>query len=154
MEISKHNLSCSLPMQHAFFSCIHSATQYIACILYFNWAFFSVGKESACNAGDLGSIPWRRKWPPIPVFLPGEFHGQRNLVGYSPKGCGHDWATNTFTSLSDKKSRQSFIVALQQQWEVKTSNRFPYWLLEVKQTGFLIWGEGGVCVEDQIREVA
>ena len=29
-------------------------------------------------------IPWRRKWLPTPVFLPGEFHGQRSLVGYSP----------------------------------------------------------------------
>ena len=29
-------------------------------------------------------IPWRRKWPPIPVFLPGKSHGQRSLVGYSP----------------------------------------------------------------------
>ena len=28
-------------------------------------------------------IPWRRKWQPTPVFLPGESHGQRNLVGYS-----------------------------------------------------------------------
>ena len=27
--------------------------------------------------------PWRRKWQPVPVFLPGEFHGQGNLVGYS-----------------------------------------------------------------------
>ena len=30
--------------------------------------------------------PWRRKWQPTPVFLPGEFHGQRSLVGYSPWG--------------------------------------------------------------------
>ena len=29
---------------------------------------------------------WRRKWQPAPVFLPGEFHGQRSLVGYSPRG--------------------------------------------------------------------
>ena len=29
---------------------------------------------------------WRRKWPPTPVFLPGEFHGQRSLVDYSPWG--------------------------------------------------------------------
>ena len=28
-------------------------------------------------------IPWRRKWQPTPVFLPGEFHSQRSLVGYS-----------------------------------------------------------------------
>ena len=30
--------------------------------------------------------PWRRKWQPTPVFLPGEFHGQRSLAGYSPWG--------------------------------------------------------------------
>ena len=57
----------------------------------------SDGQESACNAGDLGLIPgfdpwvvrkisWRREWLPTPVFLPGEFHGQRNLAGYSPWG--------------------------------------------------------------------
>ena len=30
--------------------------------------------------------PWRRKWQPAPVFLPGKLHGPRNLVGYSPQG--------------------------------------------------------------------
>ena len=41
----------------------------------------SVGKESACNAGDpgliswVGKIPWRRERLPTPVFWPGEFHG-------------------------------------------------------------------------------
>ena len=35
----------------------------------------------------VGKIPWRRKWQPTPVFLPGESHGQRSLVGYSPWGC-------------------------------------------------------------------
>ena len=29
-------------------------------------------------------IPWKRKWQPTPVFLPGESHGQRNMAGYSP----------------------------------------------------------------------
>ena len=29
-------------------------------------------------------IPWRRDWLSTPVFLPGEFHGERNLMGYSP----------------------------------------------------------------------
>ena len=33
------------------------------------------------------NIPWRRAWQPTPVFLPGEFHGQRSLVGYSQWGC-------------------------------------------------------------------
>ena len=31
--------------------------------------------------------PWSRKWHPTPVFLPGKFHGQRNLAGYSPWVC-------------------------------------------------------------------
>ena len=31
-------------------------------------------------------MPWRRKWQPTPIFLPGKSHGQRSLVGYSPWG--------------------------------------------------------------------
>ena len=52
----------------------------------------SNGKESACSAGNqgfdpwVGKIPWRRTWQLTPVFLPGEFHRQRSLVGYSPWG--------------------------------------------------------------------
>ena len=46
----------------------------------------SDGKESACNAGDTGLIP-RLGRPPgegnSPVFLPGEFHGQRSLAAYN-----------------------------------------------------------------------
>ena len=48
------------------------------------------GKESACQCKRcgfnpwVGKIPWRRKWQPTPIFLPGKSHGQRNLVGYSP----------------------------------------------------------------------
>ena len=34
----------------------------------------------------VGKMPWRMEWQPTPVFLPGEFHGQRNLAGYSPWG--------------------------------------------------------------------
>ena len=51
-------------------------------------------KNPPANAGDAGDgcgfnplvrkIPLGRKWQPIPVFLPGKFHGQRSLVGYSP----------------------------------------------------------------------
>ena len=33
----------------------------------------------------LGTIPWRRAWLPTPVCLPGEFHEQRSLTGYSPR---------------------------------------------------------------------
>ena len=52
----------------------------------------SEDKESVSNVGNPGSIPgsgrfpWRREWLPTPVFLLGEFYGQRSLVGYSPWG--------------------------------------------------------------------
>ena len=54
------------------------------------------GKESPCQCRrckrhsvdpSVRKIPWRRKWQPSPVFLPGKFHGQRSLVGYCPWGC-------------------------------------------------------------------
>ena len=38
----------------------------------------------------VGKTPWRRAWQPTPVFLPGESHGQRSLVGCSP-WVGRDW---------------------------------------------------------------
>ena len=34
----------------------------------------------------VGKTPWRRKWQATPGFLPGKFHGQRSLAGYSPRG--------------------------------------------------------------------
>ena len=42
-------------------------------------------------------IPWRRAWLPTPVFLPGEFQGQRSLVGYSPWGCKESEMTKWLT---------------------------------------------------------
>ena len=40
----------------------------------------------------VGKIPWRREWLPTAVFLPGEFHGQRSLEGYSPWDLQIVWA--------------------------------------------------------------
>ena len=48
----------------------------------------SDGKESAY-------IPWKREELPTPGFLPGEFQGQRSLVGYSP--CGRNGIFNLFS---------------------------------------------------------
>ena len=55
-----------------------------------------VVKNLLADAGDIrgparfhpwvGKIPWRRGWQPTPVFLLGEPHGQRSLVGYCPWG--------------------------------------------------------------------
>ena len=53
------------------------------------------GKEPVCQCrrhNRLGfnpwvrKIPWRRAWQPTPLFLPGESHGERRLVGYIPEG--------------------------------------------------------------------
>ena len=45
--------------------------------------------------------PWRREWQPTPVFVPGESHGKRHLLAYSPCGCKvrQDWETNTIKHL-------------------------------------------------------
>ena len=43
----------------------------------------------------VGKIPWRKAWQPTPVFLPGESHGQRSLVGYSPQGLKQWISTHT-----------------------------------------------------------
>ena len=54
-----------------------------------------VVKESTCQCQRYKKMwvpslgwedPWRRKWQPTPVFLPGESHGQRRLAGYTPWG--------------------------------------------------------------------
>ena len=65
-------------------------------ILQVSWSFpgGSVVKAPPANTGGtvsqsgqfspwVGKIPWRRKWQPTPIFLPGKSHGQRSLMGYS-----------------------------------------------------------------------
>ena len=50
------------------------------------------GKFDPC----IGKITWRRKWQPIPVFLPGESNGQRSLAGYRL------WGLKSWTQLSNQ----------------------------------------------------
>ena len=89
---------------------LHSRTVRIQFLSYYfsgnllqQWYKTNTGFPGACNAGDpglipgLGKIPWRRVWLPAPVLLPGEFHGERSLAGYSPWGrrVGRSWAALT-----------------------------------------------------------
>ena len=74
-------------------SCEISRRWWVLSTYYFFGGFpgGSDGTESAWNARDPGSIPGskdplRKEWLPTLVFLPGEFYGQRSLVGYSPWG--------------------------------------------------------------------
>ena len=55
----------------------------------------------------VGKIPWRRKRQPTPVFLPGEFYGQRSLVGYSPRG-HRESGTTEHAPISDLQYCVSF----------------------------------------------
>ena len=63
----------------------------VTCCIGLPWWLSS--KQSACQCRRhkfdpwVRKIPWRRKWQPMPIFLPGKIHGQRSLAGYSPWGC-------------------------------------------------------------------
>ena len=63
----------------------------------------SVVKESTCQCRRykfypwVGKIPWRRKWQPTPVSLPGKSHGRRSLVGCSPWGRKESGTTERLT---------------------------------------------------------
>ena len=70
------------------------------------------GKESACQRRRCGfdpwveKIPWRRKWQPTPVFLPGKSHGQRRLASYRQWGHKESDTTEQLTP----------------QWEIPNAN--------------------------------
>ena len=76
------------------------------------------GKESICQYRRykfnlwVGKIPWRRKWQLIPVFLPGNSHGRRSLVGYSPWGhkkVGHNLGPSNNIQLLQHQLKRLFL---------------------------------------------
>ena len=77
-----------------------------------NW--HNSGKHGGSNFGEKNkeslTHTWRRKWQLTPVLLPGDYHGQRSLTGYSPwaRRVGQDWMTSLslsfFTSYYIKES--------------------------------------------------
>ena len=83
----------------------------------------------------VGKIPWRRKWQLTPVFLPGKFHGQKSLAGYSPWSHqeldGTEWPSlhghiypsrYSLTKLNDK------ILLFQSYWQCIYSDLFSFFL--------------------------
>ena len=64
--------------------------------------------EAGLIPGSGRSIPWRRKWQPTPVFLPGKSHGRRSLVGYSPWGCKE--SDTTEQACSHRKGCKSWVL--------------------------------------------
>ena len=76
-----------------------------------------MAKGPPANVGDTGcrldpwvrKIPWRSKWQPTPVFLPGKSHEQRNLMGYSTWGHTESRTTERpCSSLSKLKLGRNF----------------------------------------------
>ena len=76
---------------------IHTSETNILYMLFYIWGISlaiyhlnppaKVGDVKRCKFDPwVGKIPWRWKWQPMPIFLPGEFHGERSLAGYSPWG--------------------------------------------------------------------
>ena len=70
-------------------------------------------------------IPCRKAWQPTPVFLPGESHGQRSLMGYSPKCCrvGHDWSNLALTHGENVKPTRIFCQRTATTWGSFQNNK-------------------------------
>ena len=91
-------------------------------------------KEAACQCRRcrrqgfdpwVGKSPWRRKWQPTPVFLPGEFHGQRSLVGYSPRGHKKLDTTEQLNNKRDITSRPSTLTKSTTSWTFRSNPQPP-----------------------------
>ena len=75
---------------------IHAQRNKSTCVLIWvatglpRWYSGKVNQCRKCRKGEfdpwVGKIPWRRKWQPTPVLLPGKSHGQSSLVGCGPWG--------------------------------------------------------------------
>ena len=84
-------------------------------------------------------IPWRRKWQPASVFLPGEFHGQKSLAGYSPwdqKGSDKtEWLTLSLSHLfSIYLCIYLFTYLWNVKWKVKVKLLSRVWLFATPWT--------------------
>ena len=89
-------------------------TESTRCVSFKQWLGEAIqgwlrGKESACQCRRhrfnpwVQKIPWRRKWQPTLIVLPGKSHGQRSLVGYSPWSCKEsDMTEHTHTQSYEK----------------------------------------------------
>ena len=70
-------------------------------------------------------IPWRRKWQPAPVFLPGESHRQGRLVGYSPWGHRESDITEHTTQVLRMQFSHEFHLLLSvREGDIRVSLRF------------------------------
>ena len=90
--LQPHSLSSSSPRAPALGTCNNRGTGSYSnnSNHFYVWDSLVVWQRICCNAGDLGLIPGSGRSPGewvIPVLFPGESHGHRSLVGWSPWGC-------------------------------------------------------------------
>ena len=111
------------------------------------------GKESACQCRRckrrgfhpwVRKIPWSRRWQPTPVFLPGKFHGERSLEGYSPRGhkrVGHIWALTHIIMFKDPSQQMpdDLQMSLSEHWLMDVADApvstFLPWTALITQQG-------------------
>ena len=104
-------LQCRRPQFHSWVRKICWRRDRLPSPVFLGFPCGSAGKESACNARDLGLIPglgrfpWRRERLPTPMFWPGEFHGLCSLCGRK------ELDTTEQLSLSYTKTINNFLKA-------------------------------------------
>ena len=71
-----------------------------------------------------------KKWQPTPVFLPGKFHGQRSLAGYSPWGRKESYMTDQLSThtCTRLQSRKSANCTLRRRWKNVTPHKWDFFL--------------------------
>ena len=93
-------------------------------------------QESACQCRrckrrgldfSVRKIPWRRKWQPTPVFLPGKSHGQRSLVGYCPWGHKGSDMTEQLNSNNNKNDLLNFFLKIETSLQHLTGFLLIWW---------------------------
>ena len=94
----------------------------------------------------VGKTLWRREWQPTPVFLPGGFHGQRSLVGYSPWGCKEldktEQLTHTHTHTHTHQNIPSKLEIRKREVFLGWNQLLCVFLLPAKEK---VWVPGGTC---------
>ena len=75
-------------------------------------------------------VSWRRKWQPTSEFLPGESHGQRSLMGYSPWGhrVGHNWTNFIFSQALGGSILGLLWIAKDSSFCIWTGSKISLWI--------------------------
>ena len=114
-------------------TCLGELSQWLSCI-YFRiisysrlprWHYWLKKQKTTCQCRRrkrweldpwVKKISWRRKWQPVLVFLPGESHGQRSLVGCSPQGRNKLGMTEVTAQYNILVKKQTSDLCTDQKW--------------------------------------